>query len=88
MNWRLSTVRSSFRTTIAMCLHVVVERVAERDHLDERRKEHEEERHRIAQDGDEFLEEDGVEAAEGARFIGAQRESRRRMNVEFTRIAN
>ena len=31
-------------------LDVVIERVAERDHLDERREEHEEERHRIAQD--------------------------------------
>ncbi len=48
--------------------HVVVERVAERDHLDERREEHEEEGHRIAQDADEFLEEDGVEAAERRRF--------------------
>ncbi len=48
--------------------HVVIECVAEGDHLDERREEHEEEGHRIAQDADEFLEEDGVEAAEGRRF--------------------
>ena len=46
--------------------HVVIERVAEGDHLDERREEHEEEGHRIPQDADEFLEEDGVEAAERA----------------------
>src|SRR5882757_6466829 len=36
--------------------HIVIERVAKRDHLDQRRKEHEEKRHRIPQDGDEFLE--------------------------------
>ena len=52
-------------------LHVVIERVTERDHLDERREEHEEQRHRIAQDRDEFLEEDRVEAAEGSAFHGA-----------------
>ena len=45
--------------------HIVVERVTERDHLDERRKEHEEKRHRIPQDRDELLEENGAEAAEG-----------------------
>ncbi len=45
---------------------VVIERVAERDHLDQRREEHEEKRERIAQDADEFLEENGAEAAEGA----------------------
>ena len=43
---------------------VVVERVAERDHFHQRRKKHEEERHRIAPDADEFLEKDGAEAAE------------------------
>ena len=49
-------------------LDVVIERVTERDHLDERRKKHEEKRHRIAQDGDEFLEQDRVETAEGGVF--------------------
>ena len=44
--------------------HVVIERVTERDHFDERRKKHEEQRHRIAPDDDEFLEQDGAEAAE------------------------
>src|SRR3954470_1125188 len=39
-------------------LDVVIEGVAERDHLDEGWKEHEEQGHRIAQDGDEFLEQD------------------------------
>ena len=45
--------------------HVVVERVAEGDHLDERREEHEEERERIAQHHDEFLVENGAVTAEG-----------------------
>ena len=36
-------------------LHVGVQRVAEGDHLDQRRKEHEEQRQRIAQHDDEFL---------------------------------
>ena len=43
--------------------HVVVESVAERDHLDQRRKKHEEKRHRIAPDHDEFLEENCAESA-------------------------
>src|SRR5580765_2934449 len=37
---------------------IVVERVTERDHFDEWRKEHEEQSHRIAQHRDELLEED------------------------------
>src|SRR5205085_552069 len=45
---------------------VVVERVAKSDHLDERREEHEKERHRVAQDDDELLKKDGAKAAEGA----------------------
>src|SRR5213075_2580625 len=45
-------------------LHVIIERITERDHLDERRKKHEEQRHRIAQDRDEFLEQDRVQSAE------------------------
>ena len=53
-------------------LDVVVERVAESDHLNERREEHEEERHRVAQDDDELLEKDGAEAAKG-RLIGRAR---------------
>jgi hypothetical protein len=36
--------------------HVVIESVAKRDHLDERREKEEEERQRIAPDDDEFLE--------------------------------
>src|SRR5438270_9533782 len=48
--------------------HVVIERVTERDHLDERREEHEEKRHRVPQDGDEFLEQDRIEAAERSAF--------------------
>jgi hypothetical protein len=46
-------------------LHVVVERVTEGDHLDERREQHEEQRHRIAQHDNELLVENGTEAAEG-----------------------
>src|SRR6476619_2368289 len=42
--------------------YVGIERVAEGDHLDERGKEHEEERHRITPDHDEFLEENGAES--------------------------
>src|SRR5580700_5200343 len=38
--------------------HVGVERVTERDHFDEWRKKHEEQRHRIAPDDDELLEQD------------------------------
>src|SRR6266571_7091218 len=47
---------------------VVVERVTERDHLDERRKKHEKKRHRIAQDDDEFLEEYCAETPKRFRF--------------------
>ena len=36
--------------------HVVVERIAERDHLDQRREKEEKESQRIAPDDDEFLE--------------------------------
>src|SRR5205814_9074383 len=46
-------------------LYVRVERITERDHFHERRKEHEEQRHRVAPDDDEFLEQNGAEAAEG-----------------------
>src|SRR5437762_8679551 len=49
-------------------LYVVVEGVAERNHFDERRKEHKKKRDRIAQDRDELLEEDGAEAAERCAF--------------------
>src|SRR5438067_4429550 len=45
-------------------LYVVVEGVAERNHFDERGKEHKKKRDRIAQNRDELLEEDGAEAAE------------------------
>src|SRR5207248_10570762 len=44
-------------------LHVGIERVAERDHLDQGRKKHEEKRHRIAPDDDEFFKENCAEAA-------------------------
>ena len=57
--------------------HIVVERVTERDHLDERRKEHEEERHRIPHHGDEFLEQNGAEAAEGCALHGIFQEEQR-----------
>ena len=58
---------------------VVIERVAERDHLDERREKHEEERHRVAQDDDEFLEKNSAKAAEedGARLSSRSGEARR-----------
>ena len=49
-------------------LDVVVERVTERDHFDERREEHEEERHRIAPNADELFEQDRAQAAEGTMF--------------------
>jgi hypothetical protein len=44
-------------------LHVHVEREPEGHDLDERRKEHEEERGRVAEDDREFLEENGFEPA-------------------------
>src|SRR2546423_15497304 len=50
--------------------NVVIQRVPERDHLDERREEHEEQRHRVAQDGDELLEQDRVQAAGGGAVYG------------------
>ena len=43
---------------------VVVEGVTKGDHLDQRREEHEEQRERIPQHREEFLVENGVEAAE------------------------
>src|SRR6476659_806037 len=46
--------------------NVVIEGVAERDHLDKRREEHEKERHRVAQDDDEFFEKNSAKAAERA----------------------
>src|SRR4029434_8292843 len=48
--------------------HVVVEGVAERDHLDQGREKHEEKRHRIAPDDDEFLEENCAESAKRFAF--------------------
>src|SRR5438874_7237942 len=48
-------------------LHIGVERVTERDHLDKRREKHEEERHRITPDDDEFFKENCAEAAK--RFV-------------------
>src|SRR5438552_9432815 len=45
-------------------LDVVIERVTERDHLNQRREKHEEKSHRIAPDDNEFLKQDGTEAAE------------------------
>ena len=57
--------------------HVVVEGVAERNHLDQWRKKHEEERHRIAPDHDEFLEENCAEPAKkSVRHIFIGRSSR------------
>jgi hypothetical protein len=47
---------------------VVVEGVAKRDHLDQRRKKHEEKRHRIAPDDDEFLEKNCAESAKRFAF--------------------
>jgi hypothetical protein len=44
-------------------LDVIVERVAESDHFDDGREEHEEDRQWIADDDDELLVEDGGEAA-------------------------
>src|SRR4051812_17670242 len=52
-------------------LNVVIERVTERDHFDERREEHEEQRHRVAKDRDEFLEQDRVQAAKRRVFHAA-----------------
>ena len=46
--------------------HVVVERVAEGDHFDERREKHEKQSQRIAQHHEEFLVKNGVEAAKGS----------------------
>src|SRR5205085_1446604 len=50
--------------------HVVVERITKRNHLNERREKHKEQRHWVAQNRDEFLEEDRVQAAEGDAFHG------------------
>src|SRR6266478_761702 len=44
-------------------LHVGVERVAECDHLDQGRKKHEEKRHRVAPDHDEFFKENCAKSA-------------------------
>ena len=49
-------------------LHVGIESVAERDHLHQRREKHEEQRHRIAPDDDEFLEQNCAESAERFAF--------------------
>src|SRR5580704_15198410 len=43
--------------------YIGIERVAERDHFDQWREKHEEQRQRIAPDHDEFLEQDCAEAA-------------------------
>src|SRR5260370_26933810 len=51
--------------------HVGVERVTERDHFHQRRKKHEEQRHRIAPDHDEFLEQNCTETAERFAFHAA-----------------
>ena len=48
--------------------HVIVEGVAEGNHFDQRGKKHEEKRHRIAPDDDEFLEENGSESAKRFAF--------------------
>src|SRR6267143_4031692 len=49
-------------------LDVVIERVAERDHFDQRRKKHEEKRHWIAPDSNKFLKQDGAETTERLRL--------------------
>src|ERR1700719_609981 len=46
---------------------VAIERVTEGDHLDQRRKEHEEQRHRVAPDDNKFLEQNCAEPAK--RFV-------------------
>src|SRR5207237_1840876 len=43
--------------------HVVIERVAERNHLDQWREKKEKESQRITPDDNEFLEQDGAESA-------------------------
>jgi len=48
--------------------HVIVEGIAERDHLDQGWKKHEEKRHRIAPDDDEFLEENCAKSAKRLAF--------------------
>src|SRR3954469_9234749 len=53
-------------------LHVIVKCVAERDHLDDRREEHEEQRERTAQNHDEFLVKDGGKSAEWILHTGAR----------------
>jgi hypothetical protein len=50
---------------------VGIERVTERDHFHQRRKKHEEQRHRIAPDDDEFLEQHCAETAERFSFHAA-----------------
>src|SRR5205823_13839433 len=57
--------------------HVVVERITKRDHFDERREEHEEQRQRIAQHHEKFLVKNGVEAAKGKFHIRAGTSSAR-----------
>src|ERR1700731_3403542 len=52
-------------------LHVGVERVTERDHFHEWREKHEEQRHRIAPDDDEFLEQNCAKPAERFSFHAA-----------------
>ena len=49
--------------------HVGVERVTKRDHFHQRREKHEEQRHRVAPDDDEFLEQDSAETAKGGMFL-------------------
>lgn len=46
-------------------LDVIIQRVAERDHFDEQREKHEENRDRIAQHHDELLVKNGGESSEG-----------------------
>jgi hypothetical protein len=45
--------------------NVVIERITEGNHFNERREEHEKECHRIAPDHDELFEQDGTETAKG-----------------------
>src|SRR6202043_642463 len=52
-------------------LHVGVERVAERNHLHQWRKKHEEQRHRIAPNNDEFLKQNCAKSAKKFVFHAA-----------------
>src|SRR5262249_22806734 len=51
-------------------LHVVIERIAERNHLDQRREKKEEQRQRIAPDDDELLKQNCGKAAKRRVFHG------------------